>query len=117
MKTVNQAILVAILPITLLSVSGKALASGGNPIIQLPWEPKTETVEYHSCGAADACWVAQVKNRKTKKRIALLRCDGEKLFSGMGRHPETIAAENCHQFETDDKFNEITATLQTLLGR
>lgn len=115
MRTVNKKVLLAILPIALLSFSGEVLASSGNPIVQLPWKPGTEILEYHSCGAADACWVAQVKNKKTKKRIAVLRCDGEKLFSSLGRHPETIAAENCHQFETDNKFKEITEVLRALL--
>ena len=110
-------VLVSILSIVLLASSGEALASSGNPIMHLAWKPATEILEYHSCGAADACWVAQVKNKKTKKRIVTLRCDGEKLFSSVGEHPEAIAAEDCHKFENENKFQVIPAALRTLLHR
>lgn len=105
------------LSVALFTVGEVSLASSGNPPNQLAWRPKTEVLEYHSCGAADACWVAQVKNKKTKKRVALLRCDGEKLFSILGKHPEIVAAENCHLFENESKFQEIPKALRTLLNR
>jgi len=114
---VKKAALLSILPIALSASSGEVFASSGNPIMQLAWTPKTEVLEYHSCGAADACWVAQVKNKQTKKRIAILRCDGEKLFSSVGRRAETNTAEDCHKFENDHKFQEIPEALRELLNR
>ena len=105
------------LSMLLFTVGGESLASSGNPLMQLAWKPKTEVLEYHSCGAADACWVAQIKNKKTKKRIAVLRCDGEKLFSILGKHQEITSAEDCHRFENGNKFQEIPKALRKLLHR
>ena len=113
----NKITLISILPVVLLSFSGAILASSGNPVVRLAWKPPAEILEYHSCGAADACWVAQVKNMKTKRKIATLRCDGEKLFSSVGKHAEVIAAEDCHRFESENKFQVIPEALRTLLRR
>lgn len=66
---------------------------------------------------ADMCWVAEVKEKRTMKRIATLRCDGEMLFSGIGKLPEAVAAENCHRFEGENKIAEITNAMQKLLCR
>ena len=112
-----KATLVAVLSVVLFTVGEESLAASGNPLMQLAWKPKTEFLEYHSCGAADACWVAQIKNKKTKKRIALLRCDGEKFFSILEKHSEIIAADDCRRFENGNKFQEIPKTLRTLLHR
>jgi hypothetical protein len=114
---VKTTALILMLSISHVSSDQEALASSGNPIIYIAWDPTTEILEYHSCGAADACWVAQVKNKKTKQRIAVLRCDGEKPFSRIGKSPEAIAAEDCHRFENEDKFQQIPAELRTLLHR
>lgn len=113
----NKAVLLSILALALFAFSEWVLASSGNHIVQLSWGSKAEVLEYHSCGAADVCWVAQVKNKKTKKRIAMLRCDGERLFSRVGRNPEAIAGEDCHKFESENKFQEIPATLRALMHR
>ena len=113
----RQAAWFAMLQLTLCGFSSEAPASSGNPIQHLAWQPKTEVLEYHACGAADACWVAELKNRKTKKRIAVLHCDGEKLLSGVGKRAETVAAPDCHGFEGEDKFQQIPAALRTMLQR
>ena len=109
---------VAVLAFMLLAFTGQAIAARGKPITRIDeWKPTTEILEYHSCGMADMCWVAEVKNKKTKRRVASLRCDGEKLFSILGKHPEIVAAENCHLFENESKFQEIPKALRTLLNR
>lgn len=113
----TRSVLVSILSVMLSTAGEKSLAASGNPLMQLAWKPKTEVLEYHSCGAADACWVAQIKNKKTRKRIAVLRCDGEKLFSILGKQPEIIAADDCRRFENENKFQEIPKALRTLLHR
>lgn len=115
--TAKMVVLAAILSIGLLAASGKTFASSGNPVMYLAWQPATEVLEYHSCGAGDACWVAHVKSRKTKQRIAMLRCDGEKLFSGVAGQPEAMVAGDCHQFERENKFQRIPAALRALLQR
>lgn len=116
MRTIKIA-LVSMLSVTIMASGGEAFGSSGNVITHLAWKPKTEVLEYHSCGAADACWQAQVKNKKTKKRIATLRCDGEKLFSSFGKYPETITAPDCNHFENKDKFQLIPEKLRSLLHR
>lgn len=94
-----------------------SFASSGNGVVQLQWVPRTEVLNYRSCGAADTCWVAQLTRRKNKKTIATIRCDGEKFFSSIGDGPETLAADNCAIFEKDDKFQEIRNTLNLILKR
>lgn len=108
---------ISILSIVLWAFGGEALASSGNPVMRLEWRPATEILEYHSCGSADKCWVAEVKHKKTKKRIAMLRCDAEKLLSSVGKHPEVVAAEDCSRFENENKFQVIPADLRALLQR
>lgn len=98
-------------------VADGAFASSGNERIQLGWTPRTEILEYHSCGAADACWVAQIKKRGTQKFVAEIRCDGEKLFSRVWNKAETLVAEDCSQFENENKFLEIRHAFRALLKR
>ena len=97
--------------------SSEVLASGGNPVSQLEWKFKKEVLEFHSCGSADACWIAEVKQKKSKRTIAKLRCDGENLFSKVGEKAETEVVDGCAPFEGDNKFQEIPEALRKLLGR
>ncbi|MCI1013771.1 hypothetical protein HWE04_07895 [Herbaspirillum sp. C7C2] len=109
---------VFLLAFILSASTEQAFAARGKPITRIDgWKPTTEILEYHSCGMADMCWVAELKNKKTRKRIAALRCNGEKLFSILGREPEKIAAANCHAFEDKDKFEQIPRAFRTLLNR
>jgi len=96
---------------------GEAVASSGNAIVRLDWEPRSEILEYYSCGAADACWVARVKSKASNYRIAELRCDSEQLFAKVGKHPEAVVADNCRKFETEGKLREIPSALRLLLNR
>ena len=52
----------------------------------LDWGRAGETLQYRSCGCADRCWVAEVKNQRSRKTLATLRCDCERLFAR--RSPE-----------------------------
>ena len=85
----------------------------------LDWGRPGETLQYRSCGCADSCWVAEVKNRRTRQTLARLRCDCERLFSQTGaRGPEVERAPNCSAFEGGaDKPGAIRKTLEELLGR
>jgi len=71
-----------------------SLASGGTPESTLPWPKKNEVLAYHSCGCADACWVAEVRQRSSKAVRARLRCDCETLhyWSAAGAREEVIGA-------------------------
>lgn len=101
----------------LIFASDLSIASSGNSVTQIAWHPRWEILEYRSCGAADACWIANVKNRKTNRSVATLRCDGEKLYSRVGEGPERLEAENCYAFESEEKFQVIPRTLEKLLHR
>lgn len=94
-------------------------AAGGTGTYPLDWGHPGETLEYRSCGCADSCWVAEVKNRRTRQTLARLRCDCERLFSQTGaRGPEVERAPSCAAFEgTADKPGAIRQALQALLGR
>lgn len=102
----------------LLALLSSALwAAGGT--YPLEWGRSVEVLEYRSCGCADSCWVAEVKNRRTRQTLATLRCDCERLFSRVGaRGPEVQRAPHCAAFEgTADKPGAIRHALEELLGR
>jgi hypothetical protein len=62
--------------------------AGGHETYKLEWPVRGETMSYHSCGCADACWVAELHDRQSKSAKARLMCDCELLhFSTAGRHP------------------------------
>jgi hypothetical protein len=61
-------------------VAINAYGSGENTTYVLDWKNPAETLEYHVCGCADSCWVAEVKIKKTRALKARLRCDCEKLY-------------------------------------
>jgi hypothetical protein len=45
----------------------------------LQWANKSEELTYQSTGCADACWIAELRERKTKRVKARLLCDGSNL--------------------------------------
>ena len=45
----------------------------------LAWPDAHEVLRYRSCGCGDACWVAELRVRKTQRIKARLRCDCERL--------------------------------------
>ncbi|WP_137925495.1 hypothetical protein [Cupriavidus sp. 2SB] len=110
-------VLACVLLLALTVVAHEAAASSGNRVALLEWEPRTEVLEYRSCGAADACWIAEVRNKRTKRLVAKLRCDSEQLFAKVGKRPETLVAPDCRKFETESKFTEIPSALRVLLER
>ena len=97
-----------------LTVAPASMAAGGTGKYPLPWPVKTQTLLYHSCGCADACWVAEVKNNQTQRLLAPLRCDCENLYFSVGNQgqeqsdPRACAAP-------DNKPGFIRDTLQQLL--
>jgi hypothetical protein len=101
----------------------QASAAGGTGVYELRWSKATELLEYRSCGCADACWVAEVRSRKTRHLKARLRCDCEKLFSSVGTRnsksakTEKIQSQSCTAFENADKAEAISKALEQLLGR
>lgn len=94
-------------------------ASGGTGSYELPWRTRGEVLEYRSCGCADSCWVAEVRNTRTKALRGRLRCDCERLFYMPGPHgPERVQAQSCGFAEgAADKPQAIAKTLERLLLR
>ena len=95
-----------------------AAASGGTGKFPLDWPVRGERLIYHSCGCADACWVAEVQSRRTGAVLARLRCDCERLFfAPSGRAPEREIADDCLIFSQSGKFDAIPAKLMELRRR
>ncbi|GKT01120.1 hypothetical protein AVKW3434_17045 [Acidovorax sp. SUPP3434] len=59
--------------------AGMVAHAGGTGAYALDWPHAGEALTYRSCGCADACWVAEVRDRRTKALKARLRCDCETL--------------------------------------
>ncbi|QET04813.1 hypothetical protein FOB72_22295 [Cupriavidus pauculus] len=66
--------------VALTGMATPAFAAGGTAPYALPWDRQGEALEYRSCGCADRCWVARVRNVRTKTVLATLRCDCEHLY-------------------------------------
>jgi hypothetical protein len=94
-------------------------ASGGKGSYELPWRTRGEVLEYRSCGCADSCWVAEVRDTRTKALRGRLRCDCERLFYMPGPHgPERVQAQSCEIVEgAADKSQAIGHALERLLLR
>ncbi len=93
-------------------------AAGGTGSYELPWRTRGEVLEYRSCGCADSCWVAEVRDTRTKALKGRLRCDCERLFYMTGpRGPERVQAQSCELGEGADKPQAIGKTLERLLLR
>lgn len=101
----------------LLCLAGGPLF-GGMGEIRLPWRYPGERLYYRSCGCADACWVAEVRDRRTSRVKARLRCDCEKLLFSLGDGAEDGPfADTCDSIQTSDKFKLIPDMMRKILGR
>ncbi len=100
-------LLFALLGLGLLAPASQA--AGGTPESMLPWPKKNEVLAYHSCGCADACWVAEVRQRSSKAVRARLHCDCEKLsyWSAASADEEVIGATCAAINDQPDKFELI----------
>ena len=91
--------------------------AGGTGATVLAWRHAGETLVYRSCGCADACWVAEVRDRRTQAVKARLRCDCEvlhfeRLAVAAAQLPSTTgAALN----GSEDKAGAIGSTMEALL--
>ncbi len=88
-------------------------ASGGTGEYELPWPIKSESLIYHSCGCADSCWVAEVRDRQNHRVLFTLRCDCEMLFFSAGNSGERPLNESCKVVNTsNNKAAEISSNLR-----
>jgi hypothetical protein len=95
-----------------------ASASYGTPPSKLDWKTKSETLTYRSCGCADSCWIAELRNLKSKKLIVRLQCDCEKLRVSHNDSKPFGEAEiyraTCVGFDSEDKMEKITREIEQL---
>lgn len=110
------------LPLTLALLLGLPVgpvtAAGGTGEYSLPWPVAGETLAYHACGCADACWVAEVRDAASQRVKARLRCDCEALhaiYPWPGR--ERAIADSCSSVnDQPDKPAAIGQTLRRLMA-
>ena len=106
------------LSLAALAATTSLFASFPSVEYRLPWHYKGERLYYRSCGAADACWVAEVRETKTKQVKARLRCDSTKMFYSVGNTLKELPfSESCDTANTDEKFKIIPKLLQKILQR
>ena len=100
-----------------LLMSAFALAAQATD--RLPWKKPGEVLEYHACGCADSCWVAEVRNARSRALKGRLRCDCEQLHATLGpRGAERVYAPSCLAInDSADKSQSIRETLERLLQR
>lgn len=102
-----------------LALAGQGGAAGGSGAYPLDWGRPGETLQYRSCGCADRCWVAEVKHQRSRKTLASLRCDCERLFGRVGiRGAEVEHSPSCSAIDdADNKPRAIREALEQMLGR
>lgn len=68
---------------------------------------------------ADRCWVAEVKHQRSRKTLASLRCDCERLFGRVGSSgAEVEHSPSCSAIDdADSKPRAIREALEPMLGR
>ena len=97
-------------------LAGPAHAAGGTDTYTLPWNGRGQVLEYHSCGCADSCWKAEVKNASNQRVVATLRCDCEALFYSIGpKGREKSDPRTCAVLENKPVF--IRETLEEVLRK
>ncbi len=111
-------------------ISGPAFAFGPHPTYKLDWGQPNESLEYHSMGCADACWVASLKDKKTHKSKIELTCTGvnspfDLTASYITSGKKVILETGCDLYSSvqtnekddrdtgPDKFSRITAAMKS----
>ena len=94
---------------------------GGSGVYAIDWPTTSEVLEYHSCGCADSCWVAELYNRKSRKLKIRLSCDCEKLYvTYKSNKSKKLLNNNCDEFNVDEingKSKVISEKIQMLLHK
>jgi len=94
-----------------------AWGAGGTGVAALAWRHPGEVLVYRSCGCADACWVAEVRDRRTSAVQARLRCDCEVLhFERLAVAEAPVVLGSCAALNgSEDKAGAIGSALDGLL--
>jgi hypothetical protein len=96
-----------------------AYAAGGTGSYGLPWDEPGELLEYRSCGCGDLCWVAELRDARTRVLKGRLRCDCERLHATVGpKGVERVQAVSCPaDGDGIDKQQAIRETMERLFQR
>lgn len=98
------------------ALASVAHAAGGTGSYTLPWNTPGEVLEYRSCGCGDSCWVAELRDARTKALKGRLRCDCERLHATAGpKGREREQAASCPA--GGDKPKAIGEAMERLLRR
>lgn len=102
----------------LLAFASDAGAGGIHPTYTLPWTGKGEILTYRSCGCADGCWVAELRELKGKRIKARLRCDcGNLLFAYPAKVGEKTMGKSCSVINaSNDKQEAISQEMRRIVG-
>ncbi|ARN19788.1 hypothetical protein A4W93_07605 [Piscinibacter gummiphilus] len=100
-----------------LVCASAAWSAGGTGSTALAWKHPGETLVYRSCGCADACWVAEVRDRRTSAVKARLRCDCEVLhFERLAVAAPPVTLGSCEALNgSEHKADAIGEALDALL--
>jgi hypothetical protein len=92
------------------------LARAGAYEYTLPWENPAQELKYRNCGCADACWIAELRSKKSGNLLVKLRCTCEKLMvtSAADVKKEEEYRPDCKGFDTEEKFARIAAEVKAL---
>ena len=102
----------------LITLSSPSLLMASSPGMKttIPWHNPSQFLEYHSCGCADSCWVAELRQKTTRRLIIRLRCDCHKVLYGFGKgKTETVLSEDGNAFEGEGKMDKIAEQIKKLL--
>lgn len=89
--------------------------SFGSQVYNLDWNDPREVLEYHSCGCADSCWIAELKDKKKKSLKIRLRCDCERLYVAYkSLKKERVYKTNCDVFEAKQANAKSKAIIQEM---
>lgn len=105
--------------IVIALLTSAAFASSDPHRYTLPWTDKAEQLSYRSCGCADSCWVAELRERQSNKLKATLRCDCSTLLAVYpAKSPERTLQSSCSSInDQQDKMEAISATMKRMIDR
>ena len=102
----------------IISLLAQSAYSAGQPTTySLSWAEKSELLTYRSCGCADGCWVAELRERQSKRLKASLRCDCATLLGRYpAKSPERELQKSCSEInDRDDKMDAISQRMKSLV--
>ncbi|MDC8757019.1 hypothetical protein [Janthinobacterium fluminis] len=114
--TVNMPL--RVLAFMLFTLLGKNAYSSSYPgTYTLPWAEKKEQLTYRSCGCADGCWIAELRERQSKRLKASLRCDCSNLLAVYpAKSSERALQKNCAEInDRVDKMEAISQKMKNLI--